>query len=165
MTQNGRCSGFIAPVPEVLVSTEHYAETESTILAQAGLSPEDLYDPVRYITSIRGGLAGSAVRSLTEALHMPRVVVSEILNVDESNVARLYQRPRVSVAQSESIMDTTRLMLKAVRVFGNQDLATEWLQTPVPALGNARPFDLMDTFEGRKWIDQVLSNIESGEFM
>lgn len=147
------------------MTTEHYAETENAILAQAGLSPADLYDPVRYITSIRGGLAGSVVRSLIEALHVPRIVVSEILNVDESNVARLYQRPRVSVTQSESIMDTTRLVLKAVRVFGNQDLATEWLQTPVPALGNARPFDLMDTFEGRKWIDQVLSNIESGEFM
>lgn len=147
------------------MSTEHYVETEHAILAQAGLSPADLNDPVRYITSIRSGLAGSVVRSLIEALHVPRIVVSEILNVDESNVARLYQRPRVSVSQSESIMDTTRLMLKAVRVFGNQDLATEWLQTQVPALGNARPYDLMDTFEGRKWIDQVLCNIESGEFM
>lgn len=147
------------------MSTEHYVETEHAILAQAGLSPADLHDPVRYITSIRGGLAGSVVRSLIEALHVPRIVVSEILNVDESNVARLYQRPRVSASQSESIMDTTRLMLKAVRVFGNQELAIEWLQTPVPALGNARPFDLMDTFAGRKWIDQVLCNIESGEFM
>lgn len=147
------------------MSTEHHTDTENAILAQAGLSPADLQNPARYISSIRAGLAGSVVRSLIEALHMPRMVVSGILNVDESNIARLYQRPRVSVAQSESIMDTTRLMLKAVKVFASQELATQWLQTPIPALGNARPYDLMDTFEGRKWIDQVLGNIESGEFM
>lgn len=147
------------------MTAEHYAETETAILALAGLSPADLHAPDRYINSIRGGLAGSAVRSLIEALHVPRPVASEILNVDESNVARLYQRPRVSVTQSESIMDTTRLILKAVRVFGNKELAYDWLQAPVPALGNYRPYDLMDTFEGRKWIDQVLCNIESGEFM
>lgn len=147
------------------MSTEFRSETENAILAEAGLQHEDLYNPAKYIQSIRLGLAGSVVRSLTEALHMPRFVVSGILKVDESNVARLYQRPRVSEAQSESIMDTTRLILKAARVFGDQDLASEWLATPVAALGDARPYDLIDTFEGRKWIDQVLTNIEYGEFM
>lgn len=147
------------------MSAESRNEVETTVLAQTGLSHEDLYNTAKYIQSIRMGLPGSVVRSLIEALHIPRFVVSGILKVDESNVARLYQRPRVSETQSESIMDTTRLLLKAMHVFGDQERASEWLQTPVPALGNARPYEVIDSFEGRKWIDQVLTQIEYGEFM
>ena len=147
------------------MSAESRNEVEATVLAQAGLSHEDLYNAAKYIQSIRMGLPGSVVRSLIEALRIPRFVVSGILKVDESNVARLYQRPRVSETQSESIMDTTRLLLKTMHVFGDQERASEWLQTPVPALGNARPYEVIDTFEGRKWIDQVLTQIEYGEFM
>ena len=147
------------------MSAESRNEVETTVLAQAGLSHEDLYNSAKYIQSIRMGLPGSVERSLIEALHIPRFVVSGILKVDESNIARLYQRPRVSETQSESIMDTTRLLLKAVHLFGDQERASEWLQTPVPALGNARPYEVIDTFEGRKWIDQVLTQIECGEFM
>src|SRR3990167_8069131 len=102
------------------MSAESRNEVETTVLAQAGLSHEDLYNSAKYIQSIRMGLPGSVVRSLIEALHIPRFVVSGILKVDESNIARLYQRPRVSETQSESIMDTTRLLLKAVHLFGDQ---------------------------------------------
>lgn len=147
------------------MAADLHFETEASILTQAGLEQDILHNPARYIQSIRIGLAGSAVRLLAEALQMPRAVVSGILKVDESNVARLYRRPRVSEEQSESIMDTTRLMLKAERVFGDLARATEWMGSVVPALGNQRPYDLIDTFEGRKWIDRVLTNIEYGEFM
>lgn len=141
------------------------SEFEQSVLAQTGLTHDDLYNAARYIQSIRTGLPGSVVRTLTESLKIPRFVVSSILKVDESNISRLYQRSRVSEAQSEAVMDTTRLLLKSLRVFGDSDKATAWLQTPLLALDDRSPYSLMDTFEGRKWIDQVLTQIEHGEFM
>lgn len=150
---------------EIGMSTESRSEVETSVLEKAGLSYDDLYNAAKYIQYIRVGVPGSVVRSLIEALNIPRFVVSGILKVDESNVARLYQRSRVSETQSESIMDTTRLLLKAANIFGDQERASEWFQAPVPALGNARPYEVIDTFEGRKWIDQVLAQIEYGEFI
>lgn len=64
--------------------------------------------------------------------------------------------------KTEAILDTARLLLKATQIFGDQDRSTEWLQSPVPALGKAQPFEVIDTFEGRKWINQVLTQIEFG---
>lgn len=119
------------------MSTEIRSEVETSVLEKASLTYDDLYNAAKYIQYIRVGLPGSVVRSLIEALQIPRFVVSGILKVDESNVARLYQRSRVSETQLESIMDTMRLLPKAAHVFGDQERASEWLQAPVPALGNA----------------------------
>jgi uncharacterized protein (DUF2384 family) len=34
----------------------------------------------------------------------------------------------------------------------------------VPALDGERPINLFDTFEGRRWVAQVLNKIEHGDF-
>ena len=39
-----------------------------------------------------------------------------------------------------------------------------WLQQAVPALGGARPIDLLDTLEGQAMISRLLSQIESGAY-
>ena len=39
-----------------------------------------------------------------------------------------------------------------------------WMTTPVPALGNVRPVDLMGTVEGRSLVTQTLTQIRSGAY-
>lgn len=147
------------------MSGESDNDLARNVLAQTGLSLEGLHDSAKYIQLIRTGIPGSVVQSIIEALHIPRSVASGILKVDKSNVSRLYRQPQVSEIQSEAILDTARLLLKSIQIFGDQDRSTDWLKTPVPALGDAHPYELIDTFEGRKWIDRVLTQIEFGEFM
>lgn len=39
-----------------------------------------------------------------------------------------------------------------------------WMTTPVPALGGARPIDLMATTEGQGLVSQTLAQIGSGAY-
>jgi putative toxin-antitoxin system antitoxin component (TIGR02293 family) len=48
----------------------------------------------------------------------------------------------------------------AVPVFGDEHKATHWLSTPLVLLDNRSPSELMETDEGLKRVDQILTRIE-----
>ena len=41
---------------------------------------------------------------------------------------------------------------------------SHWLNGPLPALGGARPIDLMDTMEGQALVSATLARIQSGAY-
>lgn len=57
-----------------------------------------------------------------------------------------------------------RVKREARRVFGSRIIANEWLNTPIAALGQKRPIDLLESPEGYRDILNVLKRIEMGEF-
>jgi putative toxin-antitoxin system antitoxin component (TIGR02293 family) len=48
----------------------------------------------------------------------------------------------------------------AIAVFGDEKKATHWLSTPLPLLKNRAPQDLLETDEGVKVVEQILTRIE-----
>lgn len=62
------------------------------------------------------------------------------------------------------IIEKYRVKREALRVFGAKHIASDWLQSPVPALGGKRPVELMDSSEGCLQVLKVLKYIEMGEF-
>ena len=52
----------------------------------------------------------------------------------------------------------------ASQVFESRQLACDWLNGPVAALGHRRPIELFETSEGRREVTGVLRKIECGEF-
>jgi len=48
--------------------------------------------------------------------------------------------------------------------FDAQEWLAQWLTTPVPALGGARPIDLMGTMEGQGLVSQTLAQMSSGAY-
>lgn len=53
---------------------------------------------------------------------------------------------------------------EANRVFGSPKIAREWLNSPIPALGQRRPIELLNSPEGCREVLNVLMRIEFGEF-
>lgn len=53
---------------------------------------------------------------------------------------------------------------KAISVFGDAQIAAEWLKTPVPVLNGQAPNDLLDTPLGRQRVLEVLDAIDTGNF-
>ncbi|MEO9190059.1 MAG: MbcA/ParS/Xre antitoxin family protein [Acetobacteraceae bacterium] len=41
---------------------------------------------------------------------------------------------------------------------------SHWLNDPLPALGGARPIDLMDTMEGQTLVSTTLAQLQSGAY-
>ena len=59
---------------------------------------------------------------------------------------------------------SVELLLKALRIAGSTRKLAEWIQTPVPALNGETPYALMQSEEGRKQVDAILSRIEHGVY-
>lgn len=117
-----------------------------------------------FIDSIREGLDGRAAKELADDAGFSRTTSARILRTDETNVSRIFRRKTLSSDQSEALLDAIKVVAFAIRVFGEKDIALEWLDTPVPALNGNKPYDLIDTFEGRAMIKNILTFIEYGEF-
>jgi len=85
---------------------------------------------------------------------------------------------RLSQAESERVIGFARLvgqveaMVEEAGVeeaggaadFDAQEWLARWLTTPVPALGGARPIDLMGTMEGQGLVSQTLAQMSSGAY-
>ncbi|MFC7738644.1 antitoxin Xre/MbcA/ParS toxin-binding domain-containing protein [Roseomonas sp. GCM10028921] len=48
--------------------------------------------------------------------------------------------------------------------FNATEWLSHWLNQPVPALGNTRPIEFMDTMEGQKLVSTVLARMQTGAF-
>ena len=139
------------------------AQAQNEILQQLGLRNESLDDRTEYIRSVREGISGDVVRR-TIKLFDNRDLVVKILRTTSGNLSRYYRKKNMNLVDSEEILDTIRLYRKASHIFGGVEKAKEWVKSPIPALAGERPEDLLDTFEGRRWVSQTLSKIEFGEF-
>jgi len=116
-----------------------------------------------YLAMVRQGITGQLVRR-TAAAYDCRELLTRVLSVSSSNLSRVYARKRLAVNQSEAVLDTLRVLEKSDQTFEDQAIASQWLRTPVSALGGVAPNELLDTFEGRKMVAEVLNKIAYGDF-
>lgn len=136
---------------------------QNGFLASLGLPPDSLTNQVKFIHSVREGISGEVVKRAVEVLENRDLIV-RLLNTSTTNLSRYYRRKKMNRVDSEEVLDTIRLYAQALHVFGNMEKAKEWMQTPLPVFAGERPMGLLDTFEGRQWVSQVLRKIEYGEF-
>ncbi len=137
---------------------------QASLLVSLGINENQLDDPAAYIKAVRSGLSGELVRRAVKIFGNRELFV-RILGTTSSNLSRFYRLKKMSPSASEEMLDTIRLFKQAVALFGDIESAKEWLNTPVPALKGEKPVSLLDTYEGRRWVSQVLRKIEYGEFV
>ncbi len=139
-------------------------DTQNEILASLGLNVDKLANPGKYIRTIREGISGDVVKRAVKIFDNRELIV-RILGTTSSNLSRYYRVKKMNRGDSEEILDTIRFYNQAMNVFGNLEKTRTWIKTSTPALAGEKPEALLDTFEGRKWVSQVLRKIEYGEFV
>ena len=140
-------------------STTEYAAIQGIKLPPAVFSDHDTF-----IAATRTGLPGKILKQAIDALGHRELFV-RLLETTTGNLSRFYRRKSLTSNHSEGILDTLRVFSKANCVFGAPDVAREWMDTAIPALGGRSPISLCDTFEGRNLIQTALRKIEYGEFI
>lgn len=143
------------------IQTTH-ANNES--LKNITVPAETFTDPAAYIKAVREGIPGTVVKQAIEAMGGNRELFIRLLNTTSANLSRYYHKKVLSPNDSEEVLDTLRVYKAAVRIFGDEKLAREWLATPIPSLAGEQPLDLFDTFEGRNQVRATLRKLEYGEF-
>jgi putative toxin-antitoxin system antitoxin component (TIGR02293 family) len=132
-------------------------------LARAGLSEDLFQDQFKYINAINIGVAGTVVKSLIDRMPQQRAFICKALGVTSGNVSRLYKLKALNKTQSEETLDIISVYDAAYHLYDDIDLANELLQTPIPALNNQKPVDLLDSFAGRRLVKEVLNKMKWGE--
>ncbi|HXT78183.1 MAG TPA: antitoxin Xre/MbcA/ParS toxin-binding domain-containing protein [Acetobacteraceae bacterium] len=129
------------------------------------------------LTQVEWVKSGVGARDAKGILGRLRVPQGEALTALQIPVATVNRKAKtnapLSPAEGERVLGVGRLLGQLqtmVRESGNLEgfdasawLST-WMSAPVPALGGARPLDLMDTMTGQALVSQMLAQMQSGAY-
>jgi uncharacterized protein (DUF2384 family) len=129
-----------------------------------GAIPAKLFgNPRAFIEAVRVGIPGAWLEStVNETGHIDIFVSALQLSVEKLKLG--FNKEALDQRSSEIILDVVRLLMLCEGVWESRELAMRWLNNTVPALGDVEPVTLLDTYEGRRWVSQVLAQIEQGQF-
>ncbi|MGO1501451.1 MAG: antitoxin Xre/MbcA/ParS toxin-binding domain-containing protein [Marinobacter sp.] len=129
-----------------------------------GVIPVGLFDdPKAFVEAVRDGIPGAWLASVVDASGNVDLFASA-LQMPAEKVRTLFNKQHLDSGLSEVILDVVRLLRLCESIWESNAQAIRWLHLPVAALGGVEPSRLVDTYEGRRWISQVLSKIEQGQF-
>lgn len=129
------------------------------------------------LTQVAWVKSGVGARDAKLILGQLRVPQGEALTALQIPVATVNRKAKtnasLSPAEGERVLGVGRLLGQLqtmVRESGNPEgfdasaWLSNWISGPVPALGGARPLDLMDTMTGQALVSQLLSQMQSGAY-
>ena len=143
---------------------------------RAALSYLAIYraSPLERIGMIKHGVRATEAKRIIAELAIGQGTVLKALKLSPATVNKKAKLDRtLSPGESERVIGFAKLVgqLQAVvQEFGNPEgfdaaaWMSRWLNDPVPALGGARPIDLMDTMEGQALVSTTLAQLQSGAY-
>jgi putative toxin-antitoxin system antitoxin component (TIGR02293 family) len=112
---------------------------------------------------VKAGLPFAAVGRFQRASGFTLDRVKRSVGISEGTFARRKRSGRLSPGESERLLRVSRLFERAAALYdGDRDGAREWLESPIPALGDQRPLDLAQTEPGAREVEDLIGRIEHG---
>lgn len=123
---------------------------------------------------VKNGVGARDAKLILNQLRVPQGEALTALHIPVATVNRKAKtNAHLSPAESERVLGVGRLLGQLqmmVRESGDPDgfdtsaWLSAWISTPVPALGGARPLDLMDTMTGQALVSQMIAQMQSGAY-
>ncbi len=121
------------------------------------------YGAYSRILLIRKGLPVYSLNYLLKASRLNRQELATILQISPRTMQRYDSDQVLPPAVSEKLLLLNDIYEQADEVLGGgPENVTNWLRSTVAALGNQRPIDYLDTYEGMHEVIKVLGRIEWG---
>jgi putative toxin-antitoxin system antitoxin component (TIGR02293 family) len=130
--------------------------------------------PTERIAMIKRGIRATEAKRIFAELELQQGAAFKALNLSPATVNKKAKRNQaLSPSQSERVIGMARLVgqLEAMveesgdpKGFDAAAWMSRWLGEPLPALGDARPIELMDTMEGQAVVSAALSQMQSGAY-
>lgn len=130
--------------------------------------------PLERIRLIRNGVPAAALVRTSQEMGIPKEKVMALLHFTRATVNRRLKAQDVLPADySERVIGLQKLIGQVEIMVGQSGDAAGfdaaqwvagWLEQPVPALGNARPAEFMDTVEGQELVSSLLAKMQSGAY-
>lgn len=116
------------------------------------------------ISLTRKGLPRRTVDNLAHALGMSVGEIARLLPISLRTLQRYQNKQLLDKDLSDHLIQITKVFARAVEVFGTQQQAALWLKSPIMALGNVRPIEMLDTSTGAELVTTILGRIEYGVY-
>ncbi|WKN46069.1 type II RES/Xre toxin-antitoxin system antitoxin [Tunicatimonas pelagia] len=115
-----------------------------------------------HMQMVEQGLTKAALLSLKEAVGLNWQQLAEILHVTARTLQRYQTNQVFPSALTERLLRLADVYAKGYEVFEDRAMFQQWMQEPVPALGNVVPLSLLHSIYGTDKIMQELGRIEHG---
>lgn len=128
-----------------------------------GIPDTDLSTSAIRIHWARRGIPGNWLSVLVNEIGLGNEIATALDMTPEQLQAKS-ESETLDSKTSEAVLDLARILARCVTVWESRDQAVKWLSRPIPVLDDQAPVTLLDTFEGRRWVMEVLCKIEHGDF-
>lgn len=114
------------------------------------------------IDYIRDGIPKLAIDAVLAKTSISRKQLSNILHISTRQLNRYEKDERLSPEQSNFLYEFTRIYTRGLDILGDAETTNTWMARPNMALGDISPIELLDTSEGARMVNNVLTQIEYG---
>ena len=163
-----RKAGKVATQVHVYSVDGHRVERVVSFLGGKEVIPREITSPMDTHHVISRGLPKRSVTHLLDSLVIvhDRTVLSGALGMSLRTQQRLKSEPEetLSVEASGKAWQFAETLAHASEVFGTQEAAERWLETPATALEGAKPINLLSTPPGSEMVRTLLTRIEFGVY-
>ena len=123
------------------------------------------YDTAGLHQKVKQGLSFAALEHLRRALDLPVAAMATLLHIPLRTIHRRKDEGRLRPDESDRLVRLARLLARALELFeGDVDATRLWLETPLTALGGARPIELAETDPGASEVETLIGRLEHGVF-
>ncbi|HEX8691238.1 MAG TPA: antitoxin Xre/MbcA/ParS toxin-binding domain-containing protein [Longimicrobium sp.] len=136
-------------------------ETANALGGTAVLGDEIRTGP-SFVQRIERGLPRGAIRQLKHFSGLSDADLSEV--IPRRTLTSLRNVQTLTPEQSDRVARMAAIFVLAQRVFGDPDVARDWLLTRNPALDHEVPLRLLRTGSGAQLVETVLVRIEHGVY-
>ena len=139
-------------------------EWQETVKALGGVAVlgKDVVSGAAFARKIEQGLPRVTIVRLKRFTHLSDADLAEV--IPRRTLTSIRALKRLSAEQSDRVARTAGIAVLAQRVFGDAEIAREWLLAPNPALNQEMPLRLLRTGSGAKVVEDVLIRIEHGVY-
>jgi len=114
------------------------------------------------IGHIREGYPYNTVQQILKTTCVSRKDLSNILHISLRQMNRYSNDDLLPAEQSGFVYELSRLYVRGLDIFGDKATFENWLLRGQPALEMQSPLNLLDTSEGFRMVNDLLSRIEYG---
>ena len=122
----------------------------------------DIMSPIGYLSIVRSRVSGDQLKAITDLIEEKELIARSIGTT--SNLSKSYQTKRLSSADTDNLIDLLRVYIQAAKIYESLDLAKEWMNSSIPALGGEIPVNILDSHAGREVVRQTLRRMEFGDY-
>lgn len=127
-----------------------------------GLVDSPLTDIAR---DVRRGLPAQMVDDAADYLQVPKAEIMAITEVKAASLSRWTREGQMlPLGESDRLARVARVARVARQVLGSDEEAVLWLNTPVPALGNAKPLSLLTSDASSRIVEDTLARAAAGVY-